>query len=74
MEEHIPEKNAILMVINLADEFSTEAKIKADDNGIILIDGLMFASLLVRYGIYDLRQTTICEIYKKRLRFGGVVS
>lgn len=51
MEERIPEKNAILMVINLTDEFSGEAKEKADDNGIILINGLTFASLLVRYGI-----------------------
>ncbi len=51
MEDSIPEKNAILMVINLTDEFSDEAKEKADDNGIILINGLTFASLLVRYGI-----------------------
>ena len=51
MEERIPEKNAILMVINLTDEFSDEAKEKADENGIILINGLTFASLLVRYGI-----------------------
>ena len=45
------EKNVILMVINLTDEFSDEAKEKADENGIILINGLTFASLLVRYGI-----------------------
>lgn len=51
MEERISEKNAILMVINLTDEFSDEAKEKADENGIILINGLTFASLLVRYGI-----------------------
>ena len=51
MEERIPEKNAVLMVINLTDEFSDEAKEKADENGIILINGLTFASLLVRYGI-----------------------
>ena len=51
MEERIPEKNAILMVINLTDEFSDEAKEKADENGIILINGLTFASLLVRYGL-----------------------
>lgn len=51
MEERILEKNAILMVINLTDEFSDEAKEKADENGIILINGLTFASLLVRYGI-----------------------
>ena len=51
MEERIPEKNAILMVINLTNEFSDEAKAKADENGIILINGLTFASLLVRYGI-----------------------
>ena len=51
MEEQLPEKNAILMVINLADEFSDKAKEKADENGIILINGLTFASLLVRYGI-----------------------
>lgn len=51
MEEQIPEKNAILMVINLTDEFSDKAKEKADENGIILINGLTFVSLLVRYGI-----------------------
>ena len=45
------EKNVILMVINLTDEFFDEAKEKADENGIILINGLTFASLLVRYGI-----------------------
>lgn len=49
MEARIPEKNAILMVINLTDEFSEEAK--ADEKGIILINGSTFASLLVRYGI-----------------------
>ena len=51
VEEQIPEKNAILMVINLTDKFSDKAKEKADENGIILINGLTFASLLVRYGI-----------------------
>lgn len=51
MEARIPEKNAILMVINLTDEFSEEAKAKADEKGIILINGSTFASLLVRYGI-----------------------
>ena len=51
MEEHIPEKNAILIVINLTDEFSEGAKNKAEENGIILINGATFASLLVRYGI-----------------------
>ena len=45
------EKNVILMVINLTNEFFDEAKEKADENGIILINGLTFASLLVRYGI-----------------------
>ena len=39
------------MVINLTDEFSDQAKEKADENGIILINGLTFASLLMRYGI-----------------------
>lgn len=51
MKEHIPENNAILMVINLTDEFSEEAKIKAKEEKIILINGITFASLLVRYGI-----------------------
>ena len=39
------------MVINLTDEFSEEAKAKADEKGIILINGSTFESLLVRYGI-----------------------
>ena len=51
MEERIPEQNAILMVINLTDEFSEDAKNKAKEKGIILINGITFASLLVRYGI-----------------------
>ena len=51
MEARIREKNAILMVINWTDEFSEEAKAKADEKGIILINGSTFASLLVRYGI-----------------------
>ena len=51
MEERIPEKNAVLMVINLTDAFSDEAKIKAEENGILLLNGRTFASLLVRYGI-----------------------
>lgn len=51
MEDHIPEKNAILMVINLTEEFSEEAKKRAEEKGIILINGIAFASLLVRYGI-----------------------
>lgn len=56
MMEHIPENNAILMVINLTDEFSPEANALANEKGIILINGLTFASLLVRYGIeVDLR-------------------
>ncbi|RHQ30714.1 hypothetical protein DWY84_13340 [Clostridium sp. AF27-2AA] len=40
-----------MLVINLTDEFSDQAKEKADENGIILINGLTFASLLMRYGI-----------------------
>ncbi len=51
MEECIPEKNAILMVINLTDDFSEDTKNKAKENGIILINGITFAALLVRYGI-----------------------
>lgn len=51
MESKIAEKSAILIVINLTDRFTDEARAKAKENGIILIDGIMFASLLVRYGI-----------------------
>jgi len=51
MESIIPEKNAILIVINLTDQFTKDAREKAQENGIILIDGITFASLLVRYGI-----------------------
>ena len=51
MESKIADKNAILIVINLTDCFTEEARIKAKENGIILIDGITFASLLVRYGI-----------------------
>lgn len=53
MSEQIREKdkNPILMVINMTDKFSQDAIDKAKEEGIVLIDGLMFASLLVRYGI-----------------------
>ena len=51
MKTLIPEKNAILMVINLTDGFTKEAKKISEDEGIILVDGMTFASLLVRYGI-----------------------
>ena len=51
IQEKIPENNAILMVINLTDRFSEEAKSLALKNGVVLINGIMFASLLVRYGI-----------------------
>lgn len=51
IQEKIPENNAILMVINLTDRFSEEAKSLALKNRIVLINGIMFASLLVRYGI-----------------------
>ena len=43
--------NAIFILINTTDKFSETAKELAMENGIILIDGLTFASLLVRYGI-----------------------
>ena len=52
MKEYISEKNPILMVINLTDDFTEESKKVAFDEGIILIDGLTFASLLVRFGIH----------------------
>ncbi len=51
MKENIPENNSILMVINLTDRFTEGAKTMAEDEGVILVDGMSFASLLVRYGI-----------------------
>jgi restriction endonuclease Mrr len=51
MKEYIPKENAVMIVINLTEEFSDEAKAQASENGIILINGATFASLLVRYGI-----------------------
>lgn len=44
-------KNTILMLISLVDKFTTETIAMARENDIILIDGMTFASLLVRYGI-----------------------
>lgn len=41
----------ILIVINLTSDFTNDAKRLAKDEGVILINGIMFASLLVRYGI-----------------------
>jgi len=51
MKESISESNSILMVINLTDRFTEGAKTLAEDEGVILVDGMTFASLLVRYGI-----------------------
>lgn len=45
------EKNSIYILISLVDYFTEDTKIEADNNGIILINGITFASLLVRYGI-----------------------
>ena len=44
-------RSVINILINTTKEFSAETKRYADDRGIILINGLDFASLLVRYGI-----------------------
>ena len=44
-------KRNILIVINLADDFTEAARKLAEDNGVILLNGMNFASLLVRYGI-----------------------
>lgn len=51
MKGKIEERSYVLIVINLADGFTKEARELANENGIILIEGLTFASLLVRYGI-----------------------
>ena len=51
IKEKVKAKNAILIVINLTDTFTEDAKIKASENGILLINGDTFASLLIRYGI-----------------------
>ena len=45
------EKNSIYILISLVDYFTEDTKIEANKNGIILINGITFASLLVRYGI-----------------------
>ena len=41
----------INILINTTSEFSSEVKKYADENGIILINGFDFASLLIKYGI-----------------------
>lgn len=51
MRHKMLEKNGILMVINLTDEFTQNTIDKAKEHDVILIDGMTFASLLVRYGI-----------------------
>ena len=50
MEEESGEKN-ILILINLTEKYSKEAKKLAEENDVILLNGSQFASLLVRYGI-----------------------
>lgn len=50
-QDQIEEKNAIKILINLTDEFPPEVIELARNNDIILLDGMQFASLLVRYGI-----------------------
>ena len=51
MEKRIKDRSSIKIVINLTDEFSPEAKTIAERKNIILINGLAFSSLLVKYGI-----------------------
>lgn len=51
MRSRIKENNATLILINLTDKFSNEAMAEASENGIILINGITFASILVGYGI-----------------------
>ena len=45
------DNHPILIVINLTEEFTKDAKEAAEQNGVILINGIQFASLLVRHGI-----------------------
>lgn len=50
-DDEVIEKNSIYILISLVDYFTEDTKIEANKNGIILINGITFASLLVRYGI-----------------------
>lgn len=43
--------NNILILINLTDEFTYEAKQLAEENNVTLLDGITFADILVRHGI-----------------------
>ena len=43
--------NNILILINLADEFTDEAKQLAAEKNVILLDGITFADILVRHGV-----------------------
>ena len=45
------DKHNIMILISLVDDFNEETKKSANDNNVILINGVNFASLLVRYGI-----------------------
>lgn len=51
MQDQGTAKNPTLILINLTDEFPEDAKQLASDNDVILINGIEFADLLVRYGI-----------------------
>ena len=50
-DDEVIEKNSIYILISLVDYFTEDTKIEAKKNGIILINGITFASLLVRHGI-----------------------
>lgn len=41
----------ILILINTEHDFTREAREQADSNGVILLNGMAFADLLVRYGL-----------------------
>lgn len=50
-DNEIIENNSIYILISLVDYFTDDTIIEASENGIILINGITFASLLVRHGI-----------------------
>ena len=45
------EKTKVLILINLTDKFSVEAQELADREHVVLLNGVDFASMLVRHGL-----------------------
>ena len=54
IEHHMEDRSTQLWVISTCDDFSEKAKRLAEENGVYLVNGLMFAEMLIDNGLYNL--------------------